>query len=181
MRHRRPEARGVDARGGDRRVHDADDAGRALVARPLEAEPLDEPLSRREAGDRNRARVRDVREQRAERDDRAHAEHIRHLAQRAGVGLPAQRRLNALDEHEVAVRAGDLRGLEDVFGPVDRARASLDEAHGRADGGEVVEVLRVDARDRLCVERLDEELHRGRGRLAGVVPAPEGTDHDRFV
>ena len=60
-------------------VEDADDARRALVARELQPELLDEPRIGRRAGDRCGARVRHVREERAERDDELDAE----LARRA--------------------------------------------------------------------------------------------------
>jgi hypothetical protein len=51
----------------------------------------------------------------------------------------------------------------------------------RAADLEVVVVLRIDGRDGLGLPHLGEMLDGSRGRLARVVPALEGGDHDRVA
>ena len=64
--------------------------------------------------------------------------------------------------------------------PADPAAAVVGHDPGPVDL-EVVVVLRVERRDRLGVPGLRQVVDRGRGRLTGVVPALEGSDHDRVA
>ena len=63
--------------------------------------------------------------------------------------------------------------------PRDLALAVVGEADLRPRGLEVVEVLGVDPREALGLQRLADERQRGRRGVAGVVPAAEGAD-DRW-
>ena len=76
------------------------------------------------------------------------------------------------------LRAGHLRGVDAVLGPLDHARAALAESHGGPDSGEVVELLRIDPAHLGSVEAVDQEGERRSGRLAGVVPALERADDE---
>ena len=86
---------------------------------------------------------------------------------------------SAPDEHEVARRARHARGEDLDLRPGDLALAAVGEADLRAGGLEVVEVLGVDPREALGVERLPDEGQRGRRGVAGVVPAAERADDRR--
>ena len=107
-------------------VQNADDAGRALVARGRQSELLDELRIARGAGDRARARVRDVRQERAERDDELDFELLSELHDLAGEGAPTRARLDAEQEHRVALGMrrddGNGRVEEGVVRPVDVPR-----------------------------------------------------------
>ena len=92
---------------------------------------------------------------------------------------PAHRRLGALEQHEVARGARDVRGVDLDLRPLDRARAALDELDLRPGRLEVEEVLGVDAGEARGGERGAEELERRRGGVAGVVPAGEGAHESR--
>jgi hypothetical protein len=151
----------------------ADDACRALVGRLLEAELLHGLVVGPDPRHRDRAGVRHVGEQRSERDDRGRAELARHADHDLGVLAPAQRRFDALEQQQVVVGARDGRSVEGVGRPLDHARLPLVHPHVRTDGGEVVELLRVDPRDLAGFERLDQEPECRRRGLTGVVPPLE--------
>ena len=86
-----------------------------------------------------------------------HVELLRHLHDRLGIAPPAQRRLHALEHHQVGVRARDLRGADSMLGPVDLARAALGEPDRRPHRGEVEELVRIDPGDGTGLEaRADE-------------------------
>ena len=76
VRHARPQRRRRDAAPLARVVQDADDAGRALVARGCTPRRSVSASSDGRPGDRDRPRVRDVGQQRAERHDHLHAERL---------------------------------------------------------------------------------------------------------
>ena len=105
-------------------------------------------------------RVRDVGEQRAERDDRLHAERLGEVDDRVAERAPAVGRLVAGDEHEVARRAGRGRGVDLDLRPVDLAADAVDEADRRAGRLEVVELLGVDRREALRLQRAADERQR---------------------
>jgi hypothetical protein len=63
--------------------------------------------------------------------------------------------------------------------PVDVAGEAAAQADRRAGGLEVDELLGIDRREALCVQRGPEERQSGGGGLAGVVPALERADESR--
>ena len=119
VRHRRPEARRAHTGLGEGVVHDAGDAGRALVARLGKAELLDQLRLARESGDLDRARVRHVGQQRAQRNDHVDADGLCGRDDRLAEAAPAQIRFGAHQQHRVTIEArhagageGDLRPLD---------------------------------------------------------------------
>ena len=161
-------------------VQHADDAGGALVVRAGEAQPLDQLLVVRRARHPDRPGVRRVGEQRAEGDDEPASERSGEVGDRLGVRPPPQLGLGRPEEDDVADVVG-LRPGEGVLGPVDAAGHAFGEADMGAGLGEVVELLGVDGGERLA-SPLDEQVTDGAGRrFAGVVPALERGDEDRFV
>ena len=178
VRHRRPEARRRDALVAAGVLEHADDPGRPFVARVLEAEALDELRVARRAGHRRRARVRHVGEQRAERDDELDVEIAREVEHELREGLPAQARLDAEQQHDVAVGARDPSVVEGVLRPLDLPRHPLVERDVRPVRLEVDEALRIDVREPLGVPDAREVARGERRTLAAVVPAPEGCDQD---
>ena len=124
-------------------------------------------------------RVRHVGQQRAEQDRHLHAERLGEVDDGLGERAPAERRLGAGEQDQVARRARDPHGVDLELRPVDRARDAVLQAHHRARGLEVDELLGVDLRERLGAEAAGDERQRGRRRLAGVVPALEGADQRR--
>ena len=87
----------------ERVVEHADDSGRALVARALEPELLDQLLVARAAGDRRRPRVRHVRQQRAERDDELDPDLLGEAGDEVAEAAPAEVRLDPDQDHRVAI------------------------------------------------------------------------------
>ena len=76
--------------------------------------------------------------------------------------------------------ARGIAGLVDLeLGPVDVAREAVAQAHRRARGLEVDELLGIDRREARGVERGAEEREGGGGGLAGVVPALERAHQSR--
>jgi hypothetical protein len=136
----------------------ADDPGRPLVARAAHAELLDQIRVGRQAGDGDRAGVGHVRHQRAQRDDHLDAQLLGGGDDRVGEGAPAEVGLDPAQQDEIPLRGGDAHRQQRVGGPVDRARLAIDQADRGPVDLEVVEVLRVDPRRDLRVER-------GRDRL----------------
>ena len=130
--------------------------------------------------DRHGPGVRHVREQRAEGDEGGDADRLGELQQLDGEGPPAHGRLDAVHQDDVAVGAGRRRQQDPRGRPADPAAAVVGHDPGPVDL-EVVVVLRVELRDRLGVPDLRQVVDRGRGRLTGVVPALEGSDHDRVA
>ena len=131
-------------------------------------------------GDRDRPGVRDVGHQRAEGDDHRDVGGLGELHQLDGEGAPAERRLDALDEHDVAAERGVRRDEHAGRAPADPSPAVLEQHPGPVDL-EVVVVLGVERRDDLGVPDLGQVLDDGTRGLAGVVPPLEGRDHDRVV
>ena len=129
VRDGRPQARRRDAGFLAGVVHDADDAGRALVGRGCEAELVGEVAVGR-AGHGHRARVRRVGQEAAERDDELGAALARHLDDAARVELPAVLRLDA-DHHRDVVAARQRRVGEGVLGPRQAPRVVLAERDDR--------------------------------------------------
>jgi len=66
--------------------------------------------------------------------------------------------------------------VEDVLGPLDVPRLTVDERDVRAGGLEVEEVLRLDVREPVRLPDLGEVAARERGALAAVVPTAKGCD-----
>ena len=92
---------------------------------------------------------------------------------------PAQVRLDAEEDHRVAVETGDRRVVEGVLGPLELPGQPLLEGHLRAGRLEVEEVLRVDLREPLRAPHLREVVAAERRALAAVVPAAKRGDQDR--
>ena len=110
--------------------------------------------------------MRNVGEERAERDDELDAEVGRELGDERRERPPANVRLDAEQQHRVAVGARNLRVVEGVVGPVDLAGDAVDERDVRPRRLEVEELLGVDVREpgRLPVAR---EKAARRARLPG--------------
>jgi hypothetical protein len=123
--------------------------------------------------------VRDVGEQRPERHDQLDAELLRQVRDLARERPPAGVRLDPEQEDRVALLSGDGGVVEDVLGPVDVPGDAVLEPDVRANGLEVVELLRVDVREALGAPALREEARGERGPLRAVVPATECCDEDR--
>jgi hypothetical protein len=158
----------------------AHDAGGALVAAHLEAVPVAGVLAVGGGGDRDGARVRDVGHERAQGDDGGDLDRLGELHQLDGEGPPAERRLDALHQHDVAAERGVARDQDAGGAPADAALAALGD-HARAVDLEVVVVLGVERGDDLGPPDLGQVLDHGTGGLAGVVPALEGSDHHRVA
>ena len=179
VRDRGPQRGGGDPGVGRGGLEAADDAGRALVGRRAEADAVDERLVGGDAGDGDGARVRDVGEQRAERGHHLHAERLGEVDDRLAERAPADRGLGAGEQDQVARRARDA-GLVDLeLGPVDVARQTFVQAHRRAGRLEVDELLGIDGREALGVERRAEKRQGGCGGLARIVPALECANQSR--
>src|SRR5215204_5186353 len=155
-------------------MDDADDAGRPLVARAAHPQLLDELRIRRQPGDRHRPSMRDVRHEGAQRDDQLDAEPVCDADDGIGEGAPADVRLHAAQQDEIALRGGDPDRKQRVRRPVDLAGLALHQADRRPVDLEVVELLRVDSGQDLGIERGGDGLQGGRGGARSVVPAGEG-------
>ena len=127
----------------------------------------------------DRARVRDVGQQRAEQHGHLHAERLGQVDDGLGERAPAERGLGAGEQDQVARGARDADGVDLELGPVDRARDAVLEAHHRARGLEVDELLGVDLREGLGAEAAGDEGQGGGRGLARVVPALERADQRR--
>ena len=113
------------------------------------------------------------------RDDHLRSQRLGEVDDQLAERAPAHRGLGALQQHEVARRARDARLVDLDLGPLDAARAAVDELDLRARGLEVVEVLGVDPREARGAQRRAEELQRGRCGVAGIVPPGERADERR--
>jgi hypothetical protein len=141
---------------------------------------VDDVLVLRRGGDENRPGVRHICEQGAQRHERGDTDLTGILEQLDGEGTPTRRRLDALDEDDVAVQQGGLGQQDASRGPADATLAVLDDDPGSVDL-EVVVVLGIDGCNGLGVPHVDEVLDRRCGGLARVIPALEGGDHDRVA
>ena len=102
--------------------------------------------------DRDRARVRDVGQQRAEQDGHLDAERLGQIDDRLGERAPAEGGLGAGEQDQVARGARDADGVDLELRPVDRPRDAVLQAHHRARGLEVDELLGVDPGEGLGAE-----------------------------
>ena len=154
-RHGRPQRRRRQAGAGARIVQRADDAGRALVARPGQAEPVDERLVGGRADQRHRSRVGDV--GRAARRASAPAgvccsaamaviwrQNVRH---RSCGSVPRSRARRRRAWTPPTARSGARRSR----GSTPSARRTIGPRRA-----EVVELLGIDGGDLLGAPRLDE-------------------------
>jgi hypothetical protein len=173
VRDRGPQRRGGDPGVGRGGLEAADDAGRAFVARGAEPDALDERLVGGDAGDGDGAGVRDVGQQRAERGHHLDAERLGEVDDGLAERAPADRGLGAREQDQVARRPRDPGLVHLELRPVDVARQTFMQAHRRAGGLEVDELLGVDGREALGVERCAEKRQGGCGGLARIVPALE--------
>src|SRR2546428_134633 len=179
VRDRRPQAHGWNARVVARVVEHADDSGRSLIARALQAEPFDQLRIGGTARHGRGPRVRHIREQRAERDHQLDAEVAREIDDHAGDRAPAKVRLDPEQQHRVSLQSGDRRMVEGVLRPFDVPRLPVDERDVRPGCLEVVEVLRLDLREAFRLPRLGE-VAAGEGcALPAVVPPAERGDQNR--
>ena len=128
VRHRRPEARRREAGRAARVVEHADDPGRALVARGLQAELLDQVGVGRARGDRRRPRVRHVGEQRAERDDELDAELAARPRRRATRTCASAGSARCRAGASRRARRPAAARVEGVLRPVDPARLAVERA-----------------------------------------------------
>ena len=162
-------------------LEDPDDAGRALVGRRLQLQPVLQVQLGRGAADLDRPGVRGLGQQRAERDHQLDPEVVG-AGQQLGAELaPPHVGLDAAQQDDVAVRARRPGDVHLRRGPGDPPHAVLGGAHHRAVDLEVVEFLGIDDRDDLGVPHLDQVVHHPRRRSGGVVPALEGSDQHRVV
>src|SRR6266536_5649104 len=88
--------------------------------------------------------MRYVGEQRPECDHELDAQLLREAGDEAGEGPPAEIRLDAQQEHGIALETRNRRVVEGVVRPVDPPRVSLDQGDVRAGGLEVEESLLLD-------------------------------------
>ena len=179
MRHCGPQAGGVDIRLSARVVEHADDPRRPLIARGGETESLDELGIARASRDGDRTCVGHVREERAKADHQLDAELLDEAHDQVGKRAPAQVRLDAEQQDDVAVEPLRATVVEDRRGPVDPPCHSFLERNVRPGRLEVEEVLRIDLGEALRVPQLGEVTRGERGALSAVVPAPESGDHQR--
>ena len=121
--------------------------GRPLVARALEADLLHQLRVVRGAGDGHGPRVRRVGEQAAERDDQRRAAVLRERRDLAGERAPADVRLHAGADDEVAVDARQRRVEELRLRPGDVPRQPVAERDVRARHLEVHVVVGIDDRE----------------------------------
>ena len=121
VRHRRPEANGCDVRAVARVVEHADDPGRPFVARPLQAELLDQLRVRRAAGHGRRTRCG------TSASNEPSVTIISTPSSRARstiiVENVRQRRFGSIPSSRIASRSspGNRRVVEGVLGPFDPA------------------------------------------------------------
>ena len=179
MRQPRPDREDLDALLPERLEHDADDAGRPLVARRLDLKALEQLGVGREARHDDRLRVDDVGEICADQQTALDAHVDGELDDGLAVAPPAGMRLDgeagdeleALRGHAVAERVGRPVDLARVarliadFGPVDR---------------EVVVVVGIDLGERNGAHDVVDETNRTRRGFAGVVPALERQHEGRL-
>ena len=159
-------------------VQHADDPRRPLVARRLQPELLDEREIARGSRHRSGPRVRDVGEERSERDDELDAELAGEADDELVERAPPVVRLDAEQDHRIAVGARDRGGVEHGLGPLDLPRQSFVERDGRSRGLEVDEPLRVDLGEPPRIPGAHERAAGERRSLAAVVPAAEGGDQN---
>ena len=179
VRHGRPEAHGGNSRLPAGVVQDADDARRPLVPRGLQPELLDEREIARGARDGRGARVRHVGEQRAERDDELDAEVAREADDELVEGAPAVVRLDAEEDHGVAVGARDRRPTWKTFSgqSICRVSPSSSVTVGRVAWKSTKPSGSISAK-RLASQMRASVPAGERRSLAAVVPAAKGRDQD---
>jgi len=160
-------------------VQDADNPGRPLVVGARQVKPLDQLLIGGDPGYRHRHRVGDLGDQRAERDDHLDAHPVGRAGDQVGEGAPAQVRLGAVEQDQIALGPRRTSGKQRVLGPLDVARLALGESDRWTVRLEVEELLRVDLGHHLRVERRGDRAERGRCGGRRIVPAAESADEDR--
>ena len=179
MGHRRPQARRCDPAATASVVQHSDDPRRPLVLRSAEAQLLDELGVGGEAGDRDGARVGDVGDQRPEGHDHLDLEPLGRLNDELGEAPPSQARLGPAEQQQVPLGGRRWCRDEGVRRPLDPPCLAGGQADRRARVLKVEELLGVDPRDDLRLERHGDGLER-RGRGARrVVPAEERGDQRR--
>jgi hypothetical protein len=123
--------------------------------------------------------VRDVGQQRAEQDRHLDVERLGQVDHDLRERAPAEGGLGAGEQDQVARGARDAHRVDLEVGPVDRARDAVLEAHHRARGLEIDEVLGVDRGEGLGAEAARDERQGGGRGLTRVVPPLEGADQCR--
>lgn len=161
-------------------LEDSDDPGRALVAGLLQIETAGQVRVGGDPADRHRPGVRGVAEQCAEDDDHLHAQLMGVAEDLVAERPPAHARLDTAHQHQVP---GLLPGVRPDHREPGRRPSDLAHAALQGNGGpvhlEVVVVLGVERGEDLALPLPVQVPDRGRGGVSGVVPAFEGTDHDR--
>jgi hypothetical protein len=106
---------------------------------------------------------------------------FRQAADVIGERAPPKVRLDPEQDDRVAAATGKRSVQKRVLGPLDLAREAVDERHERSRGLEVVEALRIDARE-LHRRPRPREIGAGeRSALPTVVPAAECGDQHRAL
>ena len=159
-------------------VQHADDAGRTLVARSLEAESLDDLCVYCRARDVHGTGMGDVGEQRSERDDERHAVRLRDLDDQLGERPPLQARFRPDKQDHVLLRVFGTGRPELVRRPSDLASQTIVQLNLGTDGLEVVELLWVDRRELLRLPTRPMMRGREGGRVPRVVPTAERGDEN---
>ena len=157
------------------------DPGRTLVAGLLQPEELRRVGGVGRARNRHRPGVRRVRQQCAEDDDGVDIELVGDGQQLGAECAPPHIRLDAVHQHDVAVRAGWAAVRNVHRRPHQLAGHTVDLPDHRPIDLVVVVGLVVDLDDRLGLPDRVQVLERVAGRVAGVVPALERRHHDGVV
>ncbi len=175
QRHRR-HARTVEAF-----LHDADDAGRPLVLRLLQAETTGEVGVRGAADYGWEPRVRYLVGKCTERDDCRTLETLCDFDQRIDEGRPVDVWLDAGQQHEIAVALGETCDVDVVLGPTNLPFVVVIEVDLGAFLREIEERIRVDAGDNGDDTVAHAPLQRRRRRTGHVEPAAQCDEKDRIA
>ncbi len=118
--------------------------------------------------------MRHVGEEGAEGDDELDAEVAREADDEVAERAPAIVRLDAEQDHGIAVGARERGGVERRLGPLDPAREAVVERDGRPRRLEVDVRLGIDVGEAPRVPDTRQRPSGERRRLPSVVPAAEG-------
>ena len=157
----------------------ADDAGDALVARPVQTEPLRELRIRRRRVHEWHAAVGDLRRHGAERDHHLRTGLLGDFDEQPPELPPVVMGLDPGQQHELATGVGLVVGVDGVLGPDDRAGHAVFQHDLRTDLLRIEERVAVDRRQPGGVGELDEVVDGARGRRRGVEVSRERDHQDR--
>ncbi|CAB4346792.1 unannotated protein [freshwater metagenome] len=158
-------------------MEDTCDPGRPFVGRRRQSYPLGQIFVARDADHRHWPCVWNVGQQRAERDRHLYVQRLGQIDDTGAESVPAHRRLGAGQQNQVTRSARRSRSPDLDHRPADLTCFAFDKADLRPGRLKVVELLRIDVREAIRIERRGEEVD-GRGSgFSGVVPTAEGADH----